>query len=192
MRTSRLLVRSGLTMAAAAALPLALTAQPTAAVSGISVSTTGSTVSVVTSACTQISGNWGTAALLNSGQTSFAQGRQVALSGTTVSQSAAWSSVSPGTYTVIVMCSNANTAGTQSVIVSAPSTPTISATTTATATSSTTATATASPSRGVMGGLGGTARDLGPVTMGVGGALVGVGVIAAAWFLRRRSKPYRL
>lgn len=135
-------------------------------------------VSVVTSACTQINGSWGTAALLNGAQASFAQGRQVALSGTPASQSAAWSGVSPGTYTVVVMCSGGSTAGTQSVIVSAPSTPTISAT--------------ASPSRGVMGGLGGAARDYGPVAMGVGGALVGAGVIAAAWFLRRRSKPYRL
>lgn len=182
MRTSRFLTRSGLTVTvAAAALPLALIAQPAAArVSGISVSTTGSTVSVVTSACTQINGSWGTAALLNSGQGSFAQGRQVALSGTSAGQSAAWSGVSPGTYTVVVMCSNGSTAGTQSVIVSTPSTPTLSPT------------ATASPSRGVMGGLGGAARDYGPVAMGVGGALVGAGVIAAAWFLRRRSKPYRL
>jgi hypothetical protein len=179
MRISRLLVRSGLTVTAAAALPLALAPGPAAArVSGISVSTTGSTVSVVTSACTQINGSWGTAALLNGAQASFAQGRQVALSGTTASQSAAWSGVSPGTYTVVVMCSGGSTAGTQSVIVSAPSAPTISAT--------------ASPSRGVMGGLGGAARDYGPVAMGVGGALVGAGVIAAAWFLRRRSKPYRL
>ncbi|MGW2047041.1 hypothetical protein ACWCPF_17955 [Streptomyces sp. NPDC001858] len=179
MRIPRFLVRSGLTLAAAAALPLALAPGPAAArISGISVSTTGSTVSVVTSACTLLNGSWGTAALLASGQASFAQGRQVALSGTTAGQSAAWSGVSPGTYTVVVMCSNGNTAGTQSVIVSAPSTPTISAT--------------ASPSRGVMGGLGGAARDVGPVTMGVGGALVGAGVITAAWFLRRRSKPYRL
>lgn len=179
MRTSRLLVRSGLTVAAAAALPLTLASGPAAArASGISVSTTGSTVSVVTSACTQINGSWGTAALLNRGQASFAQGRQVALSGTTAGQSAAWSAVSPGTYTVVVMCSRGDTAGTQSVIVSAPSAPTISAT--------------ASPSRGVMGGLGGAARDYGTVTMAVGGALVGAGAIAAAWFLRRRSKPYRL
>ncbi|MEH0581077.1 MULTISPECIES: hypothetical protein [Streptomyces] len=179
MRVSRFLARSGLTVAAAAALPLALAPGPAfARVSGISVSTTGSTVSVVTSACTQLNGSWGTAALLSSSQGSFAQGRQVALSGTTASQSAAWSGVSPGTYTVVVMCSSGITAGTQSVIVSAPSAPTISAT--------------SSPSRGVMGGLGGAARDYGPVTMGVGGALVGGGVIAVAWFLRRRSKPYRL
>ncbi|MFF1548455.1 hypothetical protein [Streptomyces sp. NPDC058291] len=179
MRTSRLLVRSGLTVAAAAALPLTLASGPAAArASGISVSTTGSTVSVATSACTQINGSWGTAALLSGSQASFSQGRQVALSGASAGQSAAWSAVSPGTYTVVVMCSRGDTAGTQSVIVSAPSTPTISAT--------------ASPSRGVMGGLGGAARDYGTVTMAVGGALVGAGAIAAAWFLRRRSKPYRL
>ncbi|MFJ6725288.1 MULTISPECIES: hypothetical protein [unclassified Streptomyces] len=178
MRTHPLVVRGGLA-AVAVALPLALAAQPAAArTNGISVSTTGSTVSVVTSACTQINGSWGTAALLGSGQANFSQGRQVALSGTTVSQSAAWSNVTPGTYTVVVMCSSGTTAGTQSVIVSSPSTPTISAT--------------ASPSRGVMGGVGGTVRDYGTVTMVAGGALVGTGAIAAAFFLRRRTKPNRL
>jgi hypothetical protein len=187
MRTSRLFVHSGLTVAAAAALPLALASSPAAAVSGISVSTTGSTVSVVTSACTQINGSWGTASLLNSSQTSFAQGRQVALAGTTVSQSAAWSNVSPGTFTVVVICSNGTAAGTQAVVVSPPTTPSPPATP-----STPTISATSSPSRGVMGGLGGAARDLGPVTMAVGGALVGTGVIAAGWFLRRRSKPHRL
>jgi hypothetical protein len=181
MRISRPFVSSGLGVAVAAALPLALVAGPAAArASGISVSTTGSMVSVVTSACTQINGSWGTAALLASGQGSFAQGRQVALSGTAASQSAAWSAVSPGTYTVVVMCSNGSTAGTQSVIVSTPSSPAPKPT------------PTASPSRGVMGGLGGAARDYGAVTMAVGGALAGAGVIATAWFLRRRSKPYRL
>ncbi|MBN0043701.1 hypothetical protein JS756_06185 [Streptomyces actuosus] len=180
MRNVRLLRRGGLTVAAAAAFPLALAAAGPADArgSGISVSTTGSTVSVVTSACTQINGSWGTGSLLNSSQDDFSQGRQVALSGTGVSQSAAWSDVNPGTYTVVVVCSNQQTAGTQSVIVSAPSTPTISAT--------------ASPSRGVAGGLGGAVRDYGPVTLGVGAALVGAGVIATAWFVRRRSKPYRL
>ncbi|MEU3844580.1 hypothetical protein AB0E88_31685 [Streptomyces sp. NPDC028635] len=182
MRNSHCFGRHGMAVAAAAALPLALTAAgpATARGSGISVSTTGSTVSVVTSACTQINGSWGTAALLSSSQANFAQGRQVALSGTGVSQSAAWSSVTPGTYTVIVMCANNTTAGTQSVIVSAPVAPTVRPT------------PSSSPSRGVMGGLGGAARDYGPVTMGVGAALVGGGVIGAAWFLRRRSKPHRL
>ncbi|MEV0175886.1 hypothetical protein AB0I00_32830 [Streptomyces sp. NPDC050803] len=181
MRNSSPLLRSGLTVAAAAALPLALSAGAAAAQSGISVSTSGSTVSVTTSACNQTNstGSWGTASLLTSSQANFAQGRQVALSGTTSQQSAAWSNVSPGTYTVIVMCAyNNQTAGTQSVIVSAGSTPTISAT--------------ASPSRGVMGGLGGAAKDYGTLTLAAGGGLVAVGAVATAWFLRRRAKPYRL
>lgn len=180
MRNSQRLLRAGVTAAAATALPLALAVTPAVA-QGISVSTSGSTVSVTTSACsrTSSSGSWGTASLLNSSQSSFTQGRQVSLSGTTSLQSAAWSSVSPGTYTVIVMCSfNNSTAGTQSVIVAAPSTPTISAT--------------ASPSRGVMGGLGGAVKDYGPLTLGVGGGLVGAGVIATGWYLRRRSRPHRL
>ncbi|MGW0881943.1 hypothetical protein [Streptomyces sp. NPDC002671] len=180
MRTRRLLLSSGLALAAAVALPAGL-AGPSAAASGISVSTTGSTVSVVTSACSQINGSWGTAALLTSRQANFSQGRQVSLSGTTISQSAAWSGVSPGTYTVVVICSSGSTAGTQSVNVSSGTTPTTSSTT-----------STAAPSRGVMGGLGGAARDYGTLTLGVGAALVGTGVIAAGWYLRRRSKPYRL
>ncbi|MER6267734.1 hypothetical protein ACWDFR_16725 [Streptomyces sp. 900105755] len=191
MRTTRLLLRSGLTLAAAAALPTWL-AGPSAALSGISVSTIGSTVSVVTSACTQSNGSWGNASLLNSGQTAFAQGRQVALAGTTVSQSAAWSGVSPGTYTVVVVCSNGGTAGTQSVIVSsAPSAPTTSSTANSTVNSATKP-AVPAPARGVMGGLGGAARDYGPLTLGIGAALVGSGVIATGWYLRKRSKPYRL
>ncbi|MHC3472721.1 hypothetical protein ACYF6T_29080 [Streptomyces sp. 7R007] len=185
MRKPSPLVSLALTAAAAAALPLALAATPAAALgSGISVSTSGSTVSVTTTVCSQTtsSGSWGTASLLNGSQANFAQGRQVALSGTTSLQTAAWQGVSPGTYTVIVMCAKDNsTAGTQTVIVSAAAaTPTISAT------------ATASPSRGVMGGLGGTIQDYGPVTLGVGSALVGAGVIATGWYLRRRARPYRL
>jgi hypothetical protein len=179
MRNSSPHPRSGLTVAAVALLPLALAAVPAAAQSGISVSTTGSTVSVTTTACTQINGSWGTASLLTSSQSSFSQGRQVSLSGTSALQSAAWSSVSPGTYTVIVQCSNGTTAGTQSVIVSTASTPTPRVS------------ATASPSRGVMGGVGGGTRDYGALTYAAGGALVGTGVLAAGWFLRRRSRPNR-
>ncbi|MGC3003807.1 hypothetical protein ACPF8X_36885 [Streptomyces sp. G35A] len=178
MRTSEPLLRSA-PAAAAAALTVAL-ACPAAASPGISVSTVGSTVSVTTSACTQINGSWGTASLLNSSQTSFAQGRQVTLSGTAAMQSAAWSNVAPGTYTVIVMCSNRNTAGTQSVIVSpAPSPSVVSPTT--------------SPSpRGVMGGVGGGTKDYGTVTLVAGGALVGTGLVATAVYLRRRNRPHRL
>jgi hypothetical protein len=190
MRNSQPLLRGGL-VAAAAALVLGPAAAPAVAGPGISVSTSGSSVSVLTSACTQINGSWGTAALLNSSQTTFAQGRQVALTGTSAGQSAAWSDVSPGTYTVIVVCSNNNTAGTQSVIV--PPRPTRSATPTATPTVTPTISATSSPSpsRGVMGGLGGAVRDYGTVTLTAGGVLVGTGAIAAGWFLRRRFRPHR-
>ncbi|WP_189952507.1 hypothetical protein [Streptomyces alanosinicus] len=202
MHTSRLVVRSGLTLAAAAALPAAL-AGPGAAASGVSVSTAGSTVSVVTSACTQINGSWGNAALLTSRQANFAQGRQSALAGTTISQSTAWTGVSPGTYTVVVLCSSGGPAGTQSVIVSpgsggntgtnAGTAVTGSGTGTGTGTSPTiSSTSSPAPSRGVMGGLGGAARDHGPLTLGLGAALVSGGVIATGWYLRRRSRPYRL
>jgi hypothetical protein len=43
-----------------------------------------------------------------------------------------------------------------------------------------------------MGGVGGGSKDYGTVTMVAGGVLVGTGVIATGWFLRRRTKPYRL
>ncbi|MFJ5998649.1 hypothetical protein [Streptomyces sp. NPDC092370] len=180
MRNSSPVLRSGLTVAAAAALPLALASVPAAADPGISVRTTGSTVSVTTSSCTQINGSWGSASLLTSSQGSFAQGRQVTLSGTTTSQSAAWSSVSSGTYTVIVVCSDGTTAGTQSVVVSTAPSPSRSAS------------PSASPSRGVMGGVGGSTTDYGTVTLVAGGALVGAGLLGTAWYLRRRNKPYRL
>ncbi|MEU9212321.1 hypothetical protein AB0D27_31410 [Streptomyces sp. NPDC048415] len=179
MRTTQLLLRSGLTVAAAAALPLTLAAPSAVAWgSGISVSTSGSTVSVTTSACPSNGSSFGNASLLSSGQANFAQGRQAALTGTSSSQSASWTGVSPGTFTVIVVCGNGSTAGTQSIVVSAPSTPTISAT--------------ASPSRGVMGGFGGAVKDYGTVTVVGGAALVAAGTVAAVWFLRRRAKPYRL
>ncbi|MFD8522309.1 hypothetical protein ACFV2D_20185 [Streptomyces capillispiralis] len=177
MRNSKSLIRSGPAVAAAATLALAL-AGPAAAAPGISVNTTGSTVSVATSACTQVNGHWGTASLLNSSQTSFSQGRQVALSGTSAGQSAAWSNVGAGTYTVIVVCSNGSTAGRQSVVVTPAPSPSVSPT--------------ASPSRGVMGGIGGGARDYGTVTLVAGGALVGTALVATAWYLRRRGAPRHL
>jgi len=189
MRNSQPVVRSALT-AAAAALPLALAAVPAAAQgTGISVSTSGSTVSVTTSACSQrsSSGALGTASLLSSSQTT----RQVALTGTATLQSAAWSNVSPGTYTVTVVCAfNNATAGTQTVVVSSGTTPTAKPTTTPAATIS--ATTRPSPSLGVRGGVGGAVQDYGPLTVGVGAALVGTGVIATGWYLRRRARPNRL
>lgn len=178
MRTSQLLLRSGLTMAAAA-LPVALMSPSAVAVpTGISVSTTGSSVSVTTSDCpNSTNGTFGTASLLSSGQANFSQGRQVTLTGTSTTQSASWANVGPGTHTVIVVCKDGTTAGTQSVIVTA-ATPTISTT--------------SSPARGVMGGVGGTTRQYGTVTLVGGGALVAVGTGAAVWYLRRRAKPHRL
>jgi hypothetical protein len=190
MRTTQTLLRSGLTVAATAALPLTL-ATPAAVAwgSGISVSTSGTTVSVTTSACPSNGSSFGDASLLSSGQANFAQGRQMSLTGTSGSQSATWTGVGAGTYTVIVVCQDGSTAGTQSIIVSAP---TISATATQTTTPTATATASASPSRGVMGGLGGAVKDYGTATVVGGAALVVTGTVAAAWFLRRRSKPHRL
>ena len=35
-------------------------------------------------------------------------------------------------------------------------------------------------------------KDYGTLTLAVGGGLVAVGAVAAGWFLRRRSRPYRL
>ncbi len=176
MHLSKPLLRSGPTVAAAAAL--ALSPAGPAAAAGISVSTTGSTVSVSTSACTRINGQWGTASLLGSGQGSFSQGRQVTLTGTASGQSAAWSDVGAGTYTVIVMCSDGSTAGTQAVVVSPVSSPS--------------ATPTASPTRGVMGGVGGGSTDYGTVTLVAGGSLFGTGLLATAWYLRRRARPRHL
>ncbi|MEV6945210.1 hypothetical protein AB0N07_25035 [Streptomyces sp. NPDC051172] len=189
MRNFQPVVRSALTAVAAAALPLALAAVPAAAQgTGISVSTSGSTVSVTTSACSSRgSGGFGTATLLSSTQPA----RQMTLTGTAALQSAAWSNVSPGTYTVTVVCSNGSTAGTQTVVVSsATSTPTAKPTATPTATIS--ATTRPSPSLGVRGGVGGAVQDYGPLTVGVGAALVGTGVIATGWYLRRRARPNRL
>ncbi|MFI0040334.1 hypothetical protein ACH4NS_33180 [Streptomyces mutabilis] len=182
MRISSPLLRSGLTVAAAA-LPVTLAAGPASAGPGISVSTTGTTVSVTTTACAQLNGSWGTASLITGSQGDFAQGRQVALTGNSTGQGASWSGISPGTYTVIVMCSNNSTAGTQTVIVSAAPSPSPSR--------SASPSPSASASRGVLGGLGGAVQDYGTATLVAGGALVGTGVIGAAWFLRRRSKPYR-
>ncbi|MER6012334.1 hypothetical protein [Streptomyces bluensis] len=189
MRTTQPLLRSCLTSTAAAALPLALAA-PADAEGGISVSTTGSTVSVTTSACTTIDANgvFGRASLLSSGQTNFAQGRQATLTGTSSSQSAAFANVSPGTFTVTVVCNNGTTAGTQSIIVSGTATPTRTPTPTPTRS----VTASPSPTRGVMGGFGGTAEDYRTLTLVGGGVLVVTGLGATVWYLRRRAKPHRL
>ncbi|MCX4572508.1 hypothetical protein OHB41_04755 [Streptomyces sp. NBC_01571] len=212
MRTNRDFRRSGPAMAFAA-LPLTLvTVTAAAAASGISVSASGSRVTVTTSACRNVDGGFGSASLLSGGQSNFSQGRQVSLSGTSAGQSAVWSNVGAGTYTVIVLCQDGRTAGTQAVKVSAPSAPSASSASSAPSEPSATSTFSASsvssapsapsepavsataaaPTRGVLGGLGGAATDRGTATTMVGGALVTTGVVATAWFLRRRSKPQRL
>ncbi|MFE5139649.1 hypothetical protein ACFRDV_18545 [Streptomyces fagopyri] len=199
MRTTRDLRRSGLATAAAV-LPLALAAATAAAAaSGISVSTSGSEVTVTTRACRSVDGGFGSASLLSAGQSDFSQGRQMSLSGTSAGQSAVWSGVGAGTYTVIVLCQDGQTAGTQAVRVSAPSTPPPSPSPSVASTSSTTSASaapplppTAAPTRGVSAGLGGTATDHSTATTVVGGTLVTTAVVSTAWFLRRRSEPQRL
>ncbi|MFI1287546.1 hypothetical protein ACH4VM_03420 [Streptomyces sp. NPDC020792] len=192
--------------ATAAVLALGLAAGPAdAAGTGISVSANGSTVSVTTSVCSQVNGRWGTASLLTAGQTNFTQGRQVALTGMTGGQSAAWQSVSPGTYTVAVVCANNIMAGTQSIVVTggratATAAPTIRQTYAPNVVPTYAPNAvpyapniapTVVPTRGVLGGVGGGVKDYGPLTLAVGGTLVGAAVVATGWVLRRRSKPSR-
>ncbi|MCX5347143.1 MULTISPECIES: hypothetical protein [Streptomyces] len=187
MRTSQIFLRSGLTVAAVAALPLTLTAPSAAAFgSGISVSTSGSSVSVTTNSCPSNGSSFGNASLLANGQVNFSQGRQMPLSGTSATQSAVWSNVSAGTYTVVVVCQDGTTAGTQSVIVSTSAVPKVTKTPRISSTSL--PSLPSSPSRGVMGGLGGATRDYGTATLVGGGALVTSGVVATAWYLRRRAK----
>ncbi|MFC5196798.1 hypothetical protein [Streptomyces kaempferi] len=207
MRTTRDFRRSGAALAVAA-LPLTLaTATTVAAASGISVSTSGSKVTVTTSACRSVDGGFGSASLLSSGQSNFSQGRQMSLSGTSAGQSAVWSNVGAGTYTVIVLCQDGRTAGTRAVVVPSPSAPSASAAPSATSPSAPSAASPASsaplassaptvphsaaPTRGVLGGLGGAATDHSTATTVVGGVLVTTGVVATAWFLRRRSEPHR-
>lgn len=168
MRTTQILIRSGLTIAAAAALPLALTA-PSAFAAGITVTATGSTVTVITAACP----DGGDASLMSNGQASFAQGRQMELTG----GSASWQNVSTGTHTVAVICEDGTTAGSQTVTVGA----------------SPTTSSTAAPPRGVRGGIGGGSEDYGTTTLVAGGALVVLAVGGGgAWYVRRRGARYRL
>ncbi|MEV2250277.1 hypothetical protein AB0I94_06845 [Streptomyces sp. NPDC050147] len=172
MRTTQISVRCGLTIAAAAALPLALTAPSAfAAAGGITVTATGSTVKVTTAACP----DGGNASLMSNGQASFAQGRQMKLTG----GSASWQNVSTGMHTVAVICEDGTTAGSQAVTVGASPSPTTSST--------------ASPPRGVRGGLGGGSEDYGTATLAAGGALVVLAVGGGgAWYLRRRGVRHRL
>ncbi|MFF2847761.1 hypothetical protein ACFVT5_15810 [Streptomyces sp. NPDC058001] len=179
--TARFTGRSGLTVAAAAALPLTLAAPAFAGgtgLSGITVSAAGTTVQVSTVACA----TGGTASLMSSGQV-FTQGRQITLAGGTMIQSASWPGVGAGTYTVTVICANGTAVGTRSVTVGAAPT---TAPTTAPAISATT-----TPAQGVRGGLGGSTQDYGTLTKVGGGALVVAGVGGTVWYLRRRARHQR-
>jgi hypothetical protein len=177
MRDAVPLLRSGPALVAAA-VALGPAAGPAAAGPGISASADGSTVSVTTSACGQVDGGRGTASLLGPGRTRVDPGRRSSLTGTAVSQSAAWRGVRPGMYTVIVVCADNITAGTQSVVVPAPPAPTAATT----------------PTRPhvVMGGPGDGTGGHGTVHFAVGAALAGVALIAVGWVLHRRPRPYRL
>ncbi|MFI7382542.1 hypothetical protein [Streptomyces sp. NPDC049813] len=162
MRTPSLRARRGLTVAAATALPLVL-AGPAALAAGVDVRADGSTVTATTASCP----NGGSAALLDSGQADFAQGRQTSLG----SGRAVWRDLRPGTYQTVVVCSDGSTLGPVPVTVSArPATD-----------------PSARPVGGVQGGLGGTVRDAGTLTLAVGAALVASASLGGAWYLRRRA-----
>ncbi|GHF56681.1 hypothetical protein [Streptomyces thermodiastaticus] len=172
-------------VAAAAALALGIAVGPAAAEPGIFVSADGSTVSVTTAVCPELGGFWGTAALLSAGQTSVAEGRRAELTGSAAIQSAVWQDVRPGTYTVIVVCADNVTAGTQSVTVAAAARPSASA--------SPASAASAASARSRAGGRTEAAGDDRSVALAAGGAVVGAAMIGTGWCLRRRSmRPYRL
>ncbi|MFM9370226.1 hypothetical protein [Streptomyces sp. Da 82-17] len=172
MRTSRISPRSGLFVAAAAA-PLALLASPaTAAPTGINVSATGTTVQVTTTSCP----SGGKASLMGNGSASFAGGEQVDLAGGGTTQSASWQGVSPGTYTVAVICTGGASAGAQRVTVSSP-TSTTSPTTRPT-----------SPTGQFRGGLGGSAPEDAGMQIAGGATLALAAGLGGAWLLRRRRR----
>ncbi|MCX3061697.1 hypothetical protein [Streptomyces beihaiensis] len=169
MRTTSILTRCGLTVAAAVLPPAVVAPAALAATSvELNVTSSGSLVRATTTACP----NAGNASLLSAGQANFAQGRQTPLN----SGTAIWQNVSPGTYQVVVACSDGSTVGPTSVTVTR-GTPTTSSTST--------------PIAGVRGGLGGAVHDVGPLTLAGGGALVAAGVTAGVWFLRRRAAGQR-
>ncbi|MGW1030379.1 hypothetical protein ACWD4J_43240 [Streptomyces sp. NPDC002577] len=174
MRTdTQISVRSGL-IAAAAALPLTLAAPSAAADNGITVTSTGSTVSVNTAACP----GGGNASLLSSGTTTITQGRQAALAVGATNQTAGWSNVSPGAYTVVVTCNDGRNVGSQPVTVTlTPSLPTTNSP--------------LSPILGVQGGIGGGIKDYGTLTKVGGGVMVAAALGGTAWYIRRRNTHHR-
>ncbi|MGW0733625.1 hypothetical protein [Streptomyces sp. NPDC002851] len=185
MRTMRISLRSGLAIAAVAA-PFALAASPAAAahaapITGINVTVSGSFVQVTTTDCP----NGGRASLMGRGNASFAGGEQVDLARGGDRQSASWQGVSPGTYTVAVICSGGESAGSQRVTVSgAPSpSPTVAPTGSPTA-----------PTGQVRGGLGGVAEDDGfgrPGQIVAGAALATTVGIGGVLLMGRRRRSRR-
>ncbi|MFJ9038845.1 hypothetical protein ACIRF8_19905 [Streptomyces sp. NPDC102406] len=161
MRTTSLRAPRALTVAAATALPLLLGA-PVASAAGVDVAADGSAVTATTDSCP----HGGTAALLRSGQADFAGGSRAALG----SGGATWRDVAPGTYQVVVACSDGTTLGPVPVTVRAVPA----------------GSATPRPSGAVRGGLGGTVREAGTPALVAGGALIAAAV-GAVWYLRRRA-----
>ncbi|WP_415950446.1 hypothetical protein [Streptomyces sp. KLOTTS4A1] len=152
---------------------------------GIKVTVDGSTVKATTKACTK----GGRASLIGGGSSSFASGQQARLT----EGSATWTGVRPGSYTVAVVCSGGDAAGSQRVTISggataSPSTtprtsPTVRPTVPAPVTTPT-ARPDVVPQGQVAAGLGGGAPErvdtsaqiaggaTAAVTAGVGGALL--------------------
>ncbi|GAA2251291.1 hypothetical protein GCM10010145_18610 [Streptomyces ruber] len=198
MRTGQMLARAALAAAAVVSLPPA-PAGAAQAGPGISVSAVGASVEVTTSTCSAMNpdGSFGRASLLAGGQADFSRGRRATLTGTSGTQSAAWTNVGAGTYTVTVVCKDGTTAGTQAILV--PGAPTISATTLPSPVGSAPAgllparppSPSPTPSRGVLGGVGGATEDYGALTLLGGLALVAAGTGAAIRYLRRRTGPSR-
>lgn len=181
MRMTRISLRSGLIVAAVAA-PFALAASPAGAahagpVTGINVTASGSVVQVTTTDCP----NGGRASLMGNGNASFAGGEQVDLAGSGERQSASWQGVSPGQYTVAVICSGGQSAGSQRVTVSGASpTPTVRPTGTPT-----------SPTGQVRGGLGGTGEPGGSFGQIAAGAALATTVGVGGVLLMRRRRAQR-
>ncbi|MFP3991513.1 hypothetical protein U9R90_29420 [Streptomyces sp. E11-3] len=156
---------------------------------GVQVTAEGSVVRVSTGSCP----NGGRAALLSPGRASFAEGRQVELTGSGGTLSGSWQGVAPGTYTVAVVCSGGESAGAQRVTVTgAPTpmrTPSPSATPAPTPTSSPSFAPTTGPSGRVRGGFGGGATETDPrVQIAAGAALAVTAGLGGTWLIRRRSR----
>ncbi|MFI6345731.1 hypothetical protein [Streptomyces sp. NPDC050560] len=193
MRTSRIATGPGLicVAAVAAALPLALAPAAHAQGPDVSVAATGDTVRATTEACR----DGGEAALLADGQAVFSQGRQATLAREGGLRRALWRNVSPGSYTVIVMCADGTTAGTGTATVTGATARPASPTPTRTSAPLPSRTVSPAPTEvpsatalAVRGGLGGGSRDHGPVTAAIGATLVVAATGGGTWLVRRRTQ----